>query len=118
MHVVEDQIGCEVMHIDNVAIKCLAPYMTKFMKLVTFALKIGAHLAAGMGNMIPDLSREVDHLADSSLMYGAAGTVAVGTAAMGWLNGIRNRNKTKISTKMGGGLFKGQEVLNWKGYCR
>ncbi|OMP04269.1 hypothetical protein COLO4_09777 [Corchorus olitorius] len=96
MHVVEDQVGCEIMHIDNTAIKCLAPYMTKFMKLVTFALKIGAHLAAGMGNLIPDLSREVAHLGESSLMYGAAGAVAAGaagTAAMGRINGIRNRNR-------------------------
>ncbi|KAK8648636.1 hypothetical protein V6N13_129385 [Hibiscus sabdariffa] len=97
MHVVEDQVGCEVMHVDNTAVKFLAPYMTKFMKLVTFALKIGAHLAAGMGNLIPDLSREVAHLANSSIMYGAAGAVAAGaagTAAMGRVNGIRNRNKT------------------------
>ncbi|XVF33905.1 hypothetical protein REPUB_Repub18cG0011500 [Reevesia pubescens] len=72
MHV-EDQVGREVMPIDNTSVKCLAPYMTKFMKLVTFALKIGAHLAAGMRNMIPDLSREVVHLAVSSLVYGAAG---------------------------------------------
>lgn len=78
MHVVEDQMGCEMMHIDNRAVQCLAPYMTKFMKLITFALKIGAHLAAGMGEMIPDLSREVAHLADSSLMCGAAGAVAAG----------------------------------------
>ncbi|XWS09717.1 hypothetical protein CRYUN_Cryun39dG0013200 [Craigia yunnanensis] len=97
MHVVEDQVGCEVKHIDNRAVKFLAPYMTKFMKLVTFALKIGAHLAAGMGNMILNLSREVAHLADSFIMYGTAGTVAAGaalTAAIGRLNGIQNRNKT------------------------
>lgn len=97
MHVVEDQVGVEIMHVDNMAVKCLAPYMTKFMKLVTFALKIGAHLATGMGSLIPDLSREVAHLADSSLMYGAAGAVAAGaagTVAMGRINGIRNRNKT------------------------
>lgn len=91
MHVVEDQLGCEIMQVDNITVKCLAPYMKKFMKLVTFALKIGAHLAAGMGEMIPDLSREVAHLAgSSSFMYGAAGAVAagaVGAAAMG-----RNRN--------------------------
>ncbi|MBA0823099.1 hypothetical protein Goarm_019854 [Gossypium armourianum] len=96
MHVVEDQVGCEVMHVDNTVVKCLAPYMTKFMKLVTFALKIGAHLAAGMGNLIPDLSREVAHLADSSVMYGAAGAVAAGaagSAAMGRINGIRNQNR-------------------------
>ncbi|XVF70799.1 hypothetical protein PTKIN_Ptkin11bG0190700 [Pterospermum kingtungense] len=97
MHVVEDQVGVEIMHVDNMAVKCLAPYMTKFMKLVTFALKIGAHLATGMGSLIPDLSKEVAHLADSSLMYGAAGAVAAGaagTAAMGRINGIQNRNKT------------------------
>ncbi|KAL0362898.1 UNVERIFIED_CONTAM: protein TORNADO 1 [Sesamum calycinum] len=48
MHVVEDQIGCELMQVDNITVKCLAPYMKKFMKLLTIALKIGAHLAAGM----------------------------------------------------------------------
>ncbi|KAI4307917.1 hypothetical protein L6164_031042 [Bauhinia variegata] len=89
MHVVEDQMGCEMMQVDNVAVKSLAPYMKKFMKLVTFALKIGAHLAAGMGEMIPDLSKEVTHLAGSSLLAGAAGAAAagaVGAAAMGRRN--------------------------------
>ncbi|XP_040987556.1 protein TORNADO 1 [Juglans microcarpa x Juglans regia] len=96
MHVVEDQMGCELMQVDNRAVKSLAPYMKKFMKLLTFALKIGAHLAAGMGEMIPDLSREVAHLADSSLIYGAAGAVAAGaagTAAMGRVQGSRNRGR-------------------------
>ncbi|KAL4580024.1 hypothetical protein LXL04_016198 [Taraxacum kok-saghyz] len=85
MHVVEDQIGCEMMQIDNTAVKSLAPYMKGFMKLLTFALKIGAHIAAGMGEMIPDLSKEVAHLAGNPLIYGAAGTAAaagaVGAAA-------------------------------------
>lgn len=99
MHVVEDQMGCEIMQVDNMAVQCLAPYMSKFMKLLTFALKIGAHLAAGMGEMIPDLSKEVSHLASSPLLFGAAGTAAagamgaaaagaVGAAAMG-----RNRSR-------------------------
>ncbi|GER32861.1 nucleotide-binding oligomerization domain-containing protein [Striga asiatica] len=55
MHVIEDQVGCEVMRVDNEAVRCLAPYVKGFMRLVTFALKIGAHLAVGMGEMIPDL---------------------------------------------------------------
>ncbi|XP_057966226.1 protein TORNADO 1 [Malania oleifera] len=94
MHVVEDQMGCELMQVDNRAVKCLAPYMTKFMKLLTFSLKIGAHLAAGMGGMIPDLSREVAHLVDSSLLCGATGAVAagaVGAAAVGNIAGSRSR---------------------------
>ncbi|KAJ7960869.1 protein TORNADO 1 [Quillaja saponaria] len=102
MHVVEDQIGCEIMQVDNRTVKSLAPYMTKFMKLLTFALKIGAHLATGMGEMIPDLSREVAHLADSSLLYGAAGAVAagaVGAAAMGRIGESRNRNKGLESSR-------------------
>ncbi|KAA8527036.1 hypothetical protein F0562_008735 [Nyssa sinensis] len=96
MHVVEDQLGCEMMQVDNRAVQSLAPYMKKFMKLLTFALKIGAHLAAGMGEMIPDLSREVAHLADSSLLYGAAGAAAagaVGAAAAGHIEGSRNRSR-------------------------
>ncbi|OWM85834.1 hypothetical protein CDL15_Pgr012084 [Punica granatum] len=93
MHVVEDQMGCEMMQVDNRAVKSLAPYMTKFMKLLTFALKIGAHLAAGMGEMIPDLSREVAHLADSSLMMGAAGAVAAGAVgAAAVRSGDRSRD--------------------------
>jgi hypothetical protein len=99
MHVVEDQMGCELMQVDNVAVKSLAPYMKKFMTLLTFALKIGAHLAAGMGEMIPDLSREVAHLADSSLLYGAAGAVATGAAgaaAMGRVQGSRHRGSRGI----------------------
>ncbi|KAK9734908.1 hypothetical protein RND81_04G171100 [Saponaria officinalis] len=78
MHVVEDQMGCEMMQVDNVAVKSLAPYMTKFMTLLTFALKIGAHLATGMGQMIPDLGKEVTRLLDSSVLTGAAGAAAVG----------------------------------------
>lgn len=93
MHVVEDQLGCEMMQVDNSAVKSLAPYMTKFMKLLTFALKIGAHLAAGMGEMIPDLSREVAHLADSPLMFGAAGAMAAGiVGAAATRNGDRSRD--------------------------
>ncbi|KAE8125429.1 hypothetical protein FH972_020236 [Carpinus fangiana] len=99
MHVVEDQMGCELMQVDNMAVKSLAPYMKKFMTLLTFALKIGAHLAAGMGQLIPDLSREVAHLADSSLLYGAGGAVAAGAAgaaAMGRVQGSRNRGSRDI----------------------
>ncbi|CAK9155552.1 unnamed protein product [Ilex paraguariensis] len=96
MHVVEDQVGCELMQVDNTAVKCLAPYMTKFMKLLTFALKIGAHLATGMGEMIPDLSREVAHLVESPLLYGAAGAAAagaVGVASVGRIDGRRNTSR-------------------------
>lgn len=85
MHVVEDQVGCELIQVDNIAIKCLLPYMNHFMKLLTFALKIGAHFIGGMGHMIPDLSREVVRLLDSSVMYGAttaATAGAFGAAAM------------------------------------
>nr|GFB49475.1 protein TORNADO 1 [Tanacetum cinerariifolium] len=69
MHVVDDQMGCEMMQIDNQAVTSLAPYMGGFMKLLTFALKIGAHVAAGMGNLIPDLSKAVASLTDNPLVY-------------------------------------------------
>ncbi|KAF8409688.1 hypothetical protein HHK36_005767 [Tetracentron sinense] len=98
MHVVEDQIGCEMMQVDNGTVKCLVPYMKKFMKLLTFALKIGAHVAVGMGEMIPDLSREVAHLVDPSLIYGAAGAVAagaVGAAAISRVEGSRSRSRAR-----------------------
>lgn len=89
MHVVEDQMGCELMQVDNRAIKSLAPHIKNFMKLVTFALKIGAHLAAGMGEMIPDLSKEVAHLASgSSVLAGAATAGVVGAVAMGRRNRV------------------------------
>ena len=96
MHVVEDQMGCEIMQVDNLAVKCLTPHMNKFMKLLTFALKIGAHLATGMGAMIPDLSREVAHLLDSSLVTGAAGAAgaaAFGAMAMGSSSRTRERSR-------------------------
>ncbi|KAL7130857.1 hypothetical protein ABFS83_13G160400 [Erythranthe nasuta] len=95
MHVVEDQIGCELMQVDNVTVKFLAPYMKKFMKLLTFALKIGAHLAVGMGELIPDLGREVAHLVDSPVLYGAAGAAAVGAAGAG-VAANRSRNTRDI----------------------
>ncbi|KAI3859371.1 hypothetical protein MKX03_010856 [Papaver bracteatum] len=96
MHVVEDQIGCELMQMDNIAVKSLVPYMKKFMTLLTFALKIGVHVAAGMGQMIPDLSRAVVHLVDSSVINGAAGGVAagaLGAAAIGSRYRSRNRSR-------------------------
>uniref|UniRef100_A0A0E0GTU6 Uncharacterized protein n=1 Tax=Oryza nivara TaxID=4536 RepID=A0A0E0GTU6_ORYNI len=86
MHVLEDQVGCDLIQVDNWAVQSLLPYMSKFMKLLTFALKIGAHFIVGMGEMIPDLSREVVHLLDSSVMYGATTSAlslgALGAAAM------------------------------------
>ncbi|XP_074574875.1 protein TORNADO 1 [Curcuma longa] len=78
MHVVDDQIGCELMQLDNQAIKSLLPYMAGLMKLLTFALKIGVSVVAGMGHMIPDLAREFAHLMDSSLVYGTAAMAAGG----------------------------------------
>ncbi|KAM1754901.1 hypothetical protein ACFX12_007302 [Malus domestica] len=97
MHVVEDQMGCELMQVDNRTVKSLAPYTTKFMKLLTFNLKIGANLAAGMGEMIPDLSRELAHLADSSLLYGAAGAGAVASGAVGAAAIGQGRSRSKAA---------------------
>ncbi|OVA03829.1 Leucine-rich repeat [Macleaya cordata] len=94
MHVVEDQIGCELMQVDNITVKSLAPYMKKFMKLLTFALKIGVHVVAGMGEMIPDLSREVIHLVDSALIYGAAGGIAAGAVGAAAI-GTRHKSRTR-----------------------
>ncbi|KZV17208.1 protein TORNADO 1 [Dorcoceras hygrometricum] len=98
MHVVEDQIGCELMQVDNITMRSLAPYMKKFMKLLTFALKIGAHLAAGMGQMIPDLGREVIHLIDSPALYGAAGAAAAGAAGAA-IVANRSRNRSSNDTQ-------------------
>ncbi|KAL3508413.1 hypothetical protein ACH5RR_027814 [Cinchona calisaya] len=95
MHVVEDQVGCEMMQIDNRTVKCLAPHMKNFMKLLTFALKIGAHLAAGMGHLIPDLSKEISHLVDSPMAYGAASAAAAGVVGATAIGG-RNRNSRDI----------------------
>ncbi|KAJ0267042.1 Protein TORNADO 1 [Hirschfeldia incana] len=93
MHVVEEQLGCDVMQIDNRAVTCLAPYMTSFMTLVTFALRIGANWAAGMGHMIPDLGHAISHLATPSFMAGAAGAAgAVGVAAALGRNRARDRD--------------------------
>lgn len=102
MHVVEDQVGCDLIQVDNQAVQCLLPYMSKFMKLLTFALKIGAHFIVGMGEMIPDLSREVVHLLNSSAMYGAATSAAslgaLGAAAM--YGRARNNNSSDMGEDM------------------
>ncbi|KAG6592075.1 Protein TORNADO 1, partial [Cucurbita argyrosperma subsp. sororia] len=95
MHVVEDQIGCEVLQIDNMAVRSLAPYTTKFMKLVTFSLRIGAQVAMGMGHMIPDLGREVAHLADSSFFHGAAGAAAAGAVGAVAIGRVGSRGKSR-----------------------
>nr|CAB3498185.1 unnamed protein product [Digitaria exilis] len=124
MHVVEDQLGCDLIQVDNQTVKSLLPYMSKFMKLLTFALKIGAHFIVGMGEMIPDLSREVVHLLDSSLMYGAATSAAslgaLGAAAL-YGKGRNNSNQGGASDMVGEDMkaarqwlvdfLKGQGVL-------
>ncbi|KAF0915519.1 hypothetical protein E2562_036551, partial [Oryza meyeriana var. granulata] len=103
MHVLEDQVGCDLIQVDNQAVQCLLPYMSKFMKLLTFALKIGAHFIVGMGEMIPDLSREVVHLLDSSVMYGATTSAlslgALGAAAM--YGKVRNNCSQSGANDMG-----------------
>ncbi|RLN16892.1 hypothetical protein C2845_PM02G05430 [Panicum miliaceum] len=106
MHVVEDQLGCDLIQVDNQTVKSLLPYMSKFMKLLTFALKIGAHFIVGMGEMIPDLSREVVHLLDSSAMYGTAASAAsVGALGAAALYG-RGRN----SSNQGGASDMGEDM--------
>lgn len=70
MHVVDGQPGINVMKIDNRTVQSIVPYVNGLMKMLTFALKIGAHVFAGMGEMVPDLSREVAKLADSSFVLG------------------------------------------------
>ncbi|ERN18270.1 hypothetical protein AMTRI_Chr10g5340 [Amborella trichopoda] len=90
MHVVDGQPGCDLLRVDSQTIQALVPYLSGFMKLLTFALKIGAHFAAGLGEMIPDLSKEVAHMITGSALGGGGGTGAaalaagaVGMAAMG-----------------------------------
>jgi len=71
LHVVDGQPGCNLLKVDNRTVQSILPYLNGFMKMLTFALKVGAHVVAGMGEMIPDLSREVAKLAESSFLYGA-----------------------------------------------
>lgn len=71
LHVVDGQLGCNLMKVDNRTVQSILPYLNGFMKMLTFALKVGAHVVAGMGEMIPDLSREVAKLAESSFLSGA-----------------------------------------------
>ncbi|CAH2069805.1 unnamed protein product [Thlaspi arvense] len=100
MHVVEDQLGCDVMQIDNLAVTALAPYMEGFMKLVTFSLRIGAHWIAGMGHMIPDLGHAVAGLANPAAMAGAAGAAgAMGVAAAVGRNRARDRELQEQSQR-------------------
>jgi hypothetical protein len=55
--------------------------------------KIGAHFIDGMGEMVPDLSREVVHLLDS-VMYGTAASAAsvVGVSAAALYGKASNSN--------------------------
>ncbi|KAF8775626.1 hypothetical protein HU200_004404 [Digitaria exilis] len=106
MHVVEDQLGCDLIQVDNQTVKSLLPYMSKFMKLLTFALKIGAHFIVGMGEMIPDLSREVVHLLDSSVMYGAA----TSAASLGALGAAALYGKGRNNSNQGGASDMGEHM--------
>nr|ADE76827.1 unknown [Picea sitchensis] len=67
LHVVDDQPGCNLLKVSNQTVQCILPYLNGLMKMLTFALKVGAHVVAGMGEMIPDLSKEVAQLEESSL---------------------------------------------------
>lgn len=119
MHVVEDQLGCDLIQVDNQMVKSLLPYMSKFMKLLTFALKIGAHFIVGMGEMIPDLSREVVRLLDSSALYGTtASAMSVGALGAAALYGkSRNGSTSDMGEDMTAArqwlvdFLKGQGVL-------
>ncbi|ONM09358.1 Protein TORNADO 1 [Zea mays] len=119
MHVVEDQLGCDLIQVDNQTVKSLLPYMSKFMKLLTFALKIGAHFIVGMGEMIPDLSREVVRLLDSSALYGTtASAMSVGALGAAALYGkSRNGSTSDMGEDMTAArqwlvdFLKGQGVL-------
>lgn len=75
LHVVDGQLGCNLLKVDNRTVQSILPYVNGFMKMLTFALKVGAHVVAGMGEMIPDLSREVAKLAESSFLFGAGAGV-------------------------------------------
>jgi hypothetical protein len=129
MHVVEDQVGCDLVRVDNQAVKSLLPYMSKFMKLLTFALKIGAHFIVGMGEMIPDLSREVVHLLDSPVMSGTAASAA-SVGALG-ATALYGNARNSSSNQSGGGdmgedmkaarqwlvdFLKGQGILTGDGH--
>ncbi|KAH9309337.1 hypothetical protein KI387_037248, partial [Taxus chinensis] len=63
-------LGINLMKVDNRTVQSIVPYINGLMKMLTFALKVGAHVVAGMGEMVPDLSREVAKLADSSFIFG------------------------------------------------
>lgn len=60
---------------------------------MAFAVKIGARLASGMGEIVLDFSREVANLIGSSLVYGPAGAVAAGDAGgCSYGNGTSEQN--------------------------
>jgi hypothetical protein len=76
LHVVDGQPGCNLLNVDNKRVQSILPYLHGFMKILTFALKVGAQVVAGMGEMIPDLSSEVAQLENFSVLYKAgAGAV-------------------------------------------
>ncbi|XP_071736602.1 protein TORNADO 1 [Rutidosis leptorrhynchoides] len=117
MHVVSEQIGCEIMQVDNRTVNSLAPYMKGFMKLLTFGLKIGAHIAAGMGEMIPDLSKEVAHLAGNPLVYGAVGAAAVGAVGVATAGGGSRTRSSDVQQDMKAAQQWVVDFLREKGCC-
>jgi hypothetical protein len=76
LHAVDGQPGCNLLNVDNKTVQSILPYLHDFMKILTFVLKAGAQVVAGMGQMIPDLSSEVAQLENFSVLYKAgAGAV-------------------------------------------
>ncbi|KAG0631928.1 hypothetical protein M758_1G291000 [Ceratodon purpureus] len=63
-HIVKDQPGCEV-EIGNDQTRKFGIVMYWGLTMSVILLKVGAHVTAGMGSMVPDLTREFATILDS-----------------------------------------------------
>jgi len=67
IHVVENQKGEKITLIDPKVQKWV-PYLTTGLTIFSLLLKVGAHVAAGMGDMIPDFGKALSLMVDTEAL--------------------------------------------------
>ncbi|MCO5560754.1 hypothetical protein L7F22_014374 [Adiantum nelumboides] len=70
-HLVDGQHGLSITTLDDGLLKRGLPYIHGFLKVAYAATKIGAHVAAGCGDMIPDFTTVMAKLMLDALEFGA-----------------------------------------------
>lgn len=69
-HLVDGKQGLPIATLDNGLLKNALPYVNAFLKVAHVAVKVGAHVAAGCGDSIPDFTHVLALIQDSNAIPG------------------------------------------------